>query len=176
LSTATPGRTGAPLGAPWTRKSLEAAGFGGWVTFQDLAEELPKLSQSGGVYVVTHAAGEPPEFLQNHPGGRFKGKDPTVGSDALEANWVDGAEVVYIGKANNLRQRLRQFMRFGAGAPIGHWGGRLIWQLAQSAELLVAWRETPGEVPREVESQMIASFGVAYGKPPFANEPHRLGR
>jgi hypothetical protein len=84
--------------------------------------------------------------------------------------------VVYIGKAANLRRRLREFMRFGAGAPIGHWGGRLIWQLHRSSDLLIAWRETPGEVPKEVESELISDVRAAYGKPPFANEPHRLGR
>jgi excinuclease UvrABC nuclease subunit len=35
---------------------------------------------------------------------------------------VIGAEVVYIGKADNLRRRLREFARFGVSAPIGHWG------------------------------------------------------
>jgi hypothetical protein len=48
---------------------------------------------------------------------------------ALIANWVDGAEVVYIGKADQLKRRLTQFADFGGGKPIGHWGGRLIWQL-----------------------------------------------
>jgi hypothetical protein len=47
--------------------------------------------------------------------------------------------------------------------------------LVDAADLLVAWRETPGRVPREVEAEMIASFREAFGKPPFANEPHRLG-
>ena len=160
----------------WTREGLEAAGFGGWFTFDDLAHELPKLSQAGGVYVVAQAAKSKPDFLKTNPGGQFKDRDPTVDAEALAANWVDGAEVVYIGKADNLRRRLRQFMRFGAGVPIGHWGGRLIWQLSRSAELLVAWRETPGEVPKEVETRMLAEFRSARGKPPFANDPHLLGR
>jgi hypothetical protein len=114
-------------------------------------------------------------FLPSNPAGRFKERDPSASDDALSANWVEGAEIVYIGKADNLRRRLREFVRFGEDAPIGHWGGRLIWQLKDSAELLVAWKETPDRVPREIEGEMIAAFRSVWDKPPFANEPHRLG-
>jgi hypothetical protein len=160
----------------WTRDSLEAAGFVGWITFAALTNALTDVPQTGGVYVVIQAAGAEPECLNSNPGGRFKDRDPTVDAAALEANWVDGAEVVYIGKADNLRRRLRQFGQFGAGKPVGHWGGRLIWQLARTTELLVAWRETPGEVPKEVETTMLADFKAAYSQPPFANDPHLLGQ
>ena len=68
---------------------------------------------------------------------RFKNKAPTVALDALVANWVDDAEVVYIGKADQLRRRLTQYADFGAGKPVGHWGGRLIWQLPSPDQLIV---------------------------------------
>lgn len=159
----------------WTRSSLEAAGFVGWVTFETLIE-LGEAPQTGGVYVVVQTAGTEPAFLASNPGGRFKGRDPTIDVSALEANWVDGAEVVYVGKADKLRRRLRPFAQFGAGKPIGHWGGRLIWQLARSSELVVAWRETPDEIPKEVETRMLAEFRALHGHPPFANDPHRRGQ
>lgn len=158
----------------FSRLALESQGFTGWMVFDQLAEDLPNVTASGGVYVVSRSAG-PAKYLDTNPGGRFKGRDPTVSLDALESNWVDGAEVVYIGKANNLRRRLREFVRFGQGAPIGHWGGRLIWQLEDSGSLVVAWMETPGESPAEVEARLISKFRAAYGRPPFANDPHRLG-
>lgn len=135
---------------------------------------LRDVPEPGGVYVVIQPTNTEPDFLKSNPGGRFKGRTPTVGAAALYANWVEGADIVYIGKADNLRRRLRQFAQFGAGKPIGHWGGRLIWQLTRSKDLLVAWRETPGE--KEVETTMLADFRAAYGRPPFANDPHRLGR
>lgn len=160
----------------WTRGSLEAAGFVGWATFKTLISDLGEVPQTRGVYVVVQATGPEPSFLDSNPGGRFKDRNPTVGVSALKANWVDEAEVVYIGKAENLRRRLRQFAEFGAGKPIGHWGGRLIWQLHQSAELLVAWRQTPGELPKDVETRMLAEFRAAYGQPPFANDPRLLGQ
>lgn len=51
----------------------------------------------------------------------------------------------------------------------------MIWQLPDLGALSVAWKKTPGQVPAEAETALIATFRRAYGKPPFANEPHRLG-
>lgn len=85
---------------------------------------------------------------------------------------------MYIGKANHgrLRKRLEEFVDFGRGGKRRHWGGRLIWQLDMSGEVLVAWRVLPRKiVPKTVESQMIATFRADWGKAPFANDPHRLG-
>jgi hypothetical protein len=73
------------------------------------------------------------------PGGHFKEKDPTVTIPELQANWVADSSVIYIGKADAARKRLMQFAKFGAGQKIGHWGGRYIWQLADSNDQLVAW-------------------------------------
>ncbi len=59
-------------------------------------------------------------------------------------------------------------MSFGRGSNVGHWGGRLIWQLADVDEMLVCWKET-SEVSRKVEEGMIADFKLKYGQWPFAN-------
>jgi len=159
------------------RTALTRDGFAGWVRFEALRAQIDQVPSVGGVYVVVRESHGRPEFLDANPGGRFKGRDPTVPFEVLRANWVDDAEVVYIGKADQLRRRLRQFADFGAGHPIGHWGGRLIWQLADSEMLLVAWKRTLAEVvPRAAEAELIARFRAAYGKPPFANDPHLLGR
>ncbi|EJL22445.1 hypothetical protein [Novosphingobium sp. AP12] len=156
------------------RSSLEDAGFRGWLSFHEVRAS-DAIPTTGGVYVVTYACAPPAAFLSQNPGGRFKGRDPSVPATALAANWID-AEVVYIGKANQLRRRIREYADFGAGKPIGHWGGRLIWQLARPDLLRIAWRETPGEVPLVVEGAMITEFRRQHGKPPFANDPHKLGR
>jgi hypothetical protein len=158
------------------RSLLTAEGFAGWMRFAPMRAEIDSVPSTGGVFVVMRTSDDAPAFLTSNPGGRFKDRDSTVSNEALRANWVDGARAVYIGKANQLRRRLRQFADFGAGRPVGHWGGRLIWQLATSEKLLVAWKLTPGRVPRDVEAAMIEDFRTVYGKPPFANEPHRLGR
>ena len=158
----------------FTREGLKSQGFAGWVTFAELGrgEDCPRES---GVYIVHYGGAPRPTFSDQSCGGWFKGKDPTVALDSLAANWVDGAEVVYIGKADDLRRRLRQFAQFGAGKAIGHWGGRLIWQLRDIDRFRVAWKTTPASDPLVIEAQMIAAFRARHGKPPFANAPHRLG-
>ena len=159
---------------PFTAASLREAGFEGWIPFEGL--RLSSCPPSGGVYVVTHLGRDRITYAERSCGGWFKGKDPSVAREVLVANWVNDAEVVYIGKADHLRRRLLQFADFGTGKPIGHWGGRLIWQLSNVADLRVAWKETPGHVPLHAEAELIARFRQTYGKPPFANDPHRLGR
>lgn len=90
------------------------------------------------------------------------------------------AAVLYICKANpgQLRRCLSGYLRHGRGGRARHWGGRLIWQLADAADQLVRWRETTDltTTPISEEATMIAAFRDAHGKPPFANKPNRLGR
>lgn len=154
--------------------SLSADGFTGWLSFAE-ARACVAIPATGGVYAVSYVSRDPVAFLAASPGGRFKGNDPTVAPEVLAANWLDH-EIVYIGQSGNLKRRIRQFADFGAGKPIGHWGGRLIWQLAEPDKLRIAWKVTPDRVPVEVETEMLAAFRREYGKPPFANDPHRLGR
>ncbi len=153
---------------------LTRQGFTGWLDFPTAAkgENFPRI---GGIYVVHYDGPHPPSFEKVSSGGWFKGRDPSVSHEALLANWVEGASVVYIGKADQLRRRIRQFAEFGRGRPKGHWGGRLIWHLS-TASLRIAWAETPDRAPIDAEANLIGCFRSAYGKPPFANNPHLLGR
>jgi hypothetical protein len=95
--------------------------------------------------------------------------------DELKSNWVENSLVVYIGKAGSetskatLNSRLKQYFGFGQGKNIGHWGGRLIWQLKNSADLIVCWKPLPTDDPRTFENQLIKKFVSEFSKRPFAN-------
>lgn len=103
-------------------------------------------------------------------GGFFNGKDPNVSLSFLQENWVDGAKVIYIGKAGGatLQSRLQQYFSFGQGKNVGHQGGRLIWQLANSKDLIVSWKTLPNGELREIEKILIKKFVEQFGKRPLA--------
>ena len=154
------------------RSDLEAAGFRGWRTWDALrASGFTGVCRGPAAYVVYRPSAGPPTFLTDNPAHHFKGKDPSVAIDTLGANWVAGAHVIYIGKAEVADRRVKQFADFGAGRPVGHWGGRLIWQLADSAELLVAWHAISwGEAARSYEKRLLRHFASLYSDSlPFAN-------
>ena len=90
---------------------------------------------------------------------------------------MDGTEILYIGKAgggtssSTLYKRIKQYLDFGNGKKVGHWGGRYIWQLQDSDDLYFCWKETQtGNLPREEETSLITIFKESHeGKLPFTN-------
>jgi hypothetical protein len=153
-----------------SREQLEHQGFNGFVAVSSLRERsCRQVPEVGGVYLVVRPQPRPPEFLGRSSGGHFKGRDPTVSIQDLQLAWVPGSLVIYVGKASKLRQRLHSYMRFGEGTPVRHWGGRYVWQIADAGSLLVCWKATSDEDPRQMEHRLIQEFRARYGKRPFAN-------
>lgn len=153
----------------FTEAGLRQVGFDGFVSFASLLDDgLRRVPCDPGVYAVV-SNGDVPRFAQDSSGGEFKGRDPSVPISELQHRWLSGSAVIYIGKAKQLRRRIGQFARFGRGEAVGHWGGRLIWQLVDPGELRIAWLYTPEQDPRHVEIELLSTFIARFGKRPFAN-------
>ena len=148
----------------FSRRHLASWGFQGFVPVSAQAIWRAALPRLPGGYAVIRDSSEPASFLEHSVGGHFKWQDPTVPVDQLKAKWVDDATTLYLGGASNLRQRLLLLARYGAGAPVAHWGGRYLWQLADHDQLLVAWL-----VGTDNEGDLLAAFERTYRRLPFAN-------
>ncbi|MFH8868042.1 hypothetical protein [Streptomyces griseus] len=154
-----------------TQGTLTERGFCGFVPFRVLPDS--NVPNGHGIYVVIRPDLSSPSFLPVSPAGHLKGRDPSVTAEKLGEAWVDGATVVYIGKAagrDGLQQRLSDYRRHGTGLLAGHWGGRYIWQLVDSQALFVAWRPLPEGDAGEAEQDLIDEFKELHGGVlPFAN-------
>lgn len=156
-------------------EEIKMHGFTGFITVQSLWNDKSILPKQKGVYLVLNPDFKNTKFLFPGVGGFFKDKNPNVTIEELKKNLVPDSLVVYIGKAGspngnaNLYKRLGQFLHFGQGKNIGHWGGRLIWQLANHKDLIICWKVTQGEDPREVEKKLIDEYCRKFHKLPFAN-------
>ncbi len=154
---------------------IKKAGFTGFKKMSDLFIDGSGLPKIKGVYMILYTDKRQSEFLKIGTGGHFKGKNPNIPASDLQSNWVTDTIVVYIGKAGKdgsqatLQSRLKQYFGFGQGGNIGHWGGRLIWQLKNSSDLKVCWKSLTNDDPREIESRLIQEFVSKYSKRPFAN-------
>ena len=159
------------------KKMLKALGFEGFKSMGELMAGAKSLIPAQmGVYVVLRESNSEPQFLEEGTGGFFKRKNPNVSISELQSNWIEETSIVYIGKAGGtkcsatLNKRLGLYLRFGQGANVGHYGGRYIWQLQDSRDLIVCWKRLYSEEPLEVEQQMIEDFKSSHsGRRPFAN-------
>ena len=150
-------------------EEIKNAGFTGFKKMSELFLDSSMLPDNKGVYFILNLDNKPGEFLAVGTGGYFKGKNPNVSLKELKSNWVVNTKVVYIGKATSLKSRLRQYFGFGQGKNIGHYGGRFIWQLKYSKDLVVCWKSLLTDEPRAFEANLIKIFVSKFGKRPFAN-------
>jgi hypothetical protein len=156
-------------------ESLKKHGFTGFQSIESLNMNSSSIPKKMGIYIVVYLPEKEPSFLQKGTGGNFKKKDPNLPIKELQENWVRKTKVVYIGKAGGnesnatLYSRIEQYLDFGHGKPVGHWGGRLIWQIENSGRLLLCWKPLTSSEPRDEELRLIQHFSSIYGKRPYAN-------
>lgn len=127
------------------------------------------VTDQPGVYmVVKNWPGK--LFLENTAGINLGERDEKVTPEYLDQQWIENAFVLYIGKAVNLRRRIKQYMDFGSRRSRCHAGGRLIWWILDYHRLLVFYKTLPPNVsPRDEERRLLEKFERQYGKLPFAN-------
>ena len=153
----------------------EMQGFTKVGKIKDWEMWIEKLPKQKGIYAVTRESEDAPQFFEKGTGGFFKDRDPNVGIEELSKKWYYSShKIMYIGRANydndnlqaqktraTLQNRVKAYMRFGNNEKIGHWGGRYIWQLADSGELDVWYKVCDN--PQTIESELIKKHK------PFAN-------
>jgi hypothetical protein len=160
-------------------EEIKQSGFIGFKKMSELFKDSSTISNIKGVYFVLYLDNKPPKFLVVGTGGYFKGRNPNVSLEKLESNWVEDTLVVYIGKAGGmfkykesdatLKSRLKTYFSFGKGNKAAHSGGKYIWQIENSNDLVVCWNPTPNKEPADIETNFIKEFTKQNGKRPFAN-------
>ena len=104
--------------------------------------------------------------------GQAKHSDP-VPVKELETKWDKliargPTDIVYIGKGESLRKRIRQLIRFGLGKTRNHGGGRRMWQIKQINHAKLS--SIACENPRSVEKFLLLQYKDIHGNYPLANE------
>ncbi|MDE7404051.1 MAG: hypothetical protein K2M81_02985 [Lachnospiraceae bacterium] len=77
--------------------------------------------------------------------------------------------LVYIGKAVNLRKRLKQFAAYGVGKGGNHQGGKILWQLTDAIKFHIEY--FPCENCRKEENESLKDYKKRhFNQLPIANE------
>jgi hypothetical protein len=90
------------------------------------------------------------------------------GSEVPESErtyWAPDQKIIYIGRAKQLRRRLRQFRRHVYGRTSPHRGGQAI--LLLDCAKTITWAEVPDY--GKAEAALIEAFHAKIGRKPFGN-------
>lgn len=145
-----------------------------WYRMEDLyKDKCLKIINQKGIYIVKVTEGHVPNFLYNTTAIRdYLGRDMLYRVTVLSDKYSKGDKaVLYIGKAggvnHSLDKRIRQLVKYGAGEVKNHRGGRAIWQIQNSRDLLLGYLEC--EQPEIYEKKLLIEYKEKYGVLPVAN-------
>lgn len=78
-------------------------------------------------------------------------------------------DIIYIGKSKNLRGRVKDLARFGAGKARNHKGGQSLWQIDGIHAANVWMWPCHADAPRKLEKQLLKRFDEEHHDWPLAN-------
>ena len=84
------------------KEQLQKCGFEGFKTVSELMNSCKEIPKEMGVYVVLREKKEKPVILEKRPFNCQEEKYPSYSKSELENEWVEGAQIIYIGKAGGL--------------------------------------------------------------------------
>lgn len=155
------------------KAEVEALKLDGTMLVGDLKVSCKQIPNEPGIYVVLGNYNEVPEFLEKGSGPEYHSNKPMNYSiKKLEDKWVDHTLIVYIGKSDNsLKHRIETYISFGKGEDVAHRGGRAIWQLPDSDNLVIGWKKISGNCnAATAEKELLKEFKQNHNKKlPFAN-------
>lgn len=127
------------------------------------------LPAGPGVYVV---------FLpESVPFGVAAGTPPDEAErirDKLERiNARGSTDILYIGKAESLRQAIRALARFGASRRGAPRGGEWLWLVESIRSACLLWAECAPGKQRALKATLLACFLEEHGEWPLANRRYR---
>ena len=85
--------------------------------------------------------------------------------DSIYQPYIDGEKE--LAEINALRQRVRQYIKYGWGAAANHKGGRAVWQVENFPILLLDYEVC--EDCEQREHELLAAFKRENGVYPLAN-------
>lgn len=129
------------------------------------------LPDNPGIYVVYWPSDEPLTF-QGSAGLAISAQ--TANPLALQEKWKRisshaPTDIIYIGKGDNLRKRVRALARFGVGKAVNHHGGEWMWQVRgiENGRVLVQTCSAGKQVA--FEGWLLERFAEQHREWPLAN-------
>ncbi len=144
-------------------------GFSNFCRFEKLMDSgCSSITTDSGVYIVFIPIGLGVNINDETTAiSMHKGRNLLYDKQMLESKINRNSRILYIGKANNLRNRIRQYVRYGYGLCDNHRGGRAIWQLNNNKSLLIGY--TKYRNPRGIEIELLLEYEKIHNTLPFAN-------
>ena len=129
------------------------------------------LPRAPGIYLVCWTGAEQPIFSDGT--GEAKCATP-VSARCLQERWkhinqAEPTDIIYIGKGDDLRNRVRALARFGIGKAKNHKGGEWMWQITDIPELKIILHTCPLGKQVAFEGFLLERFCKQHGSWPLAN-------